>query len=171
MRAWLLPVSSCAAAVVLLTSSRADAFERQWHAGVDVGYASLFGQNSSGGFGAGTHLTYGLSDTFNALLDVDWSHHSSANSNLWSAGAGIAYTLDVARAIPYAGLMAGAYKFTGDLATTAPGLQIALGLDYELDRHWAVGFQFRMDTIFAPDPLGTTAYATTMLRVEYLWGF
>jgi hypothetical protein len=79
--------------------------------------------------------------------------------------------LDVARAVPYAGLLAGGYQLAGDVSKTAPGLQIALGLDYQIDRHWAAGLQFRMHTIFAAEPIGTTAYATTFLRFEYLWGF
>jgi hypothetical protein len=171
VRTWSFPASSCAAAIVLLTSFRAEAFERQWHAGVDAGYASLFGDASSGGFGGGAHLAYGLSDAFNALLDVDFTRHGNANTSIWSAGAGVAYTLDVARIVPYAGLMLGGYKLTGDLSTTAPGLQIPLGIDYHLDRSWAIGAQFRMHTIFAADPVGTLAYATTFARVEYLWGF
>jgi hypothetical protein len=161
----------CAASVILLTSARAEAFERQWHAGVDAGYASLFGDHSSAGYGGGAHLGYGLSDAFNALLEVDLSRHPSTKTSVWSSGLGVAYTLDVARAVPYAGLLAGGYKLAGDLSTTAPGLQIALGLDYQIDRHWAAGLQFRMHTIFARDPVGTTAYATTFLRFEYLWGF
>ena len=171
MRARLFSISLFAAAIPFFSSSRAGAFEREWHAGVDLGYASLFGDHSAGGFGGGAHLVYGLSDTFDALLDVDFSHHAAANTDVMSSGLGIAYTLDVARIVPYAGLMVGGYRLTGDLPTTAPGAQIALGIDYQLDRHWAAGLQLRMHTIFASDPVGTTVYGTTFLRFEYLWGF
>jgi hypothetical protein len=126
-----------------LTPSQSQAFERQWHVGVDAGVASLFGDHSAAGFGAGTHVAYGLSDTFNALLDLDFTRHPSASTSIWSGGAGVAYTLDVARAVPYAGLMAAGYKFAGDLSTTAPGFQIVLGLDDQIDRHWAVGCAVR----------------------------
>lgn len=174
MRGWLTAVRTVAtplgAAIVLTIASRAEAFERQWHAGIDGGYASLFGDNASGGFGGGTHLGYGLSDAFNALLELDVTRHPSAPTTVWSGGAGVAYTLDVARAVPYAGLMGAGYKLTGAFPTTAPGFQIVLGLDYQLERSWALGVQLRMHTIFAKD-VGTTAYATTFLRVEYLWGF
>ena len=159
------------AGLLLLASRRAEAFERQWHAGVDAGYASLFGDHSSGGIGAGAHLGYGLTDAFNALLEVDYSHHPSAHSDVWSSGLGVAYTLDVARIVPYAGLLVGGYKLTGDLSKTAPGGQIALGVDYQIDRHWAAGLQIRMHTIFASAPVGTLVYGTTFLRFEYLWGF
>jgi hypothetical protein len=171
VRTWLVPIGSCTALVIFLISSPAAAFEQQWHAGVDAGYASLFGDQSSAGYGGGGHLGYGLSDTFNALLEVDLSRHPSTKTSVWSSGLGVAYTLDVARAVPYAGLLAGGYKFVGDISTAAPGFQIALGLDYQIERHFAAGFQFRMHTIFAPEPMGTVAYATTFLRFEYLWGF
>ena len=158
-------------AVVLAFSSKAHAFERQWHAGIDLGYANLFGDQGSSGYGGGGHLVYGLSDTFNALLYVDASRHGSVDTNVWSGGAGIAYTLDVARAVPYVGLLAGGYKLTGNPSQVAPGFQIALGLDYQIERNWAVGLDLRMHTIFAKDPLGSAAYATTFLRLEYQWGF
>ena len=171
MRIRLGLTAFCAALFVLSTSSQSQAFERQWHAGVDAGVASLFGGYSAAGFGAGTHVVYGLSDTFNALLDLDFTRHPSVNTDIWSGGAGIAYTLDVARAVPYAGLLAAGYKFTGDLSTTAPGFQVVLGLDYQIDRHWAVGLEVKMHTIFARDPIGAAAYGTTFLRFEYTWGF
>ncbi len=53
----------------------------------------------------------------------------------------------------------------------APGVQIALGLDYQIERNWAIGFELRMHTIVAKDPVGTVAYGTGFLRFEYLWGF
>jgi hypothetical protein len=159
------------AAIVPATVSPAEAFERQWHAGIDGGYASLFGDNTSAGFGGGTHLAYGLSDAFNALFELDVTRHPSAATTVWSGAAGVAYTLDVARAVPYGGLMAAGYELTGVVPTTAPGFQIVLGLDYQLERSWALGVQLRMHTILAKDPVGTTTYATTFLRIEYLWGF
>jgi len=170
VRPWFA-VSSCAL-VILSTTPRAQAFERQWHAGADAGISSLFGSNSAFGFGGGGHLGYGLTDAFNALLELDFTRQPSAGTSIWSASAGVAYTFDVARAVPYAGLLVGGYKLAGDLSATAPGLQIALGLDYQIERNWAVGLQIRMHTIFANnDQVGTTAYGTTFLRAEYLWGF
>ena len=169
MRAWL--AGTVLIAVAVLFPSRAHAFERQWHVGVDAGYASLFGDNSAAGYGAGGHLTYGLTDAFNALLEVDVTRQPSAHTTIASGALGVAYTLDVARLVPYGGVLAGGYKLGGDLSTTAPGVQIALGLDYAIDRSWAIGLQLRMHTIFARDPIGTVAYATTFLRFEYVWGF
>jgi hypothetical protein len=158
----------------------ARAFERQWHVGVDAGYAQLFGQSGSAGFGGGAHLAYGLSDMFNALLEVDATAHPGASSAVWSGAAGLAYTFDVTRAVPYAGLLVGVYAARGDFDKTAGMLQFALGFDYELDRNWAIGIQFRapiaavtpnVRTLFSVTSDDTHGYATTFARVEYLWGF
>jgi hypothetical protein len=166
----------------LVAGRDAQAFERQWHVGVDAGYAALF-EGGPSGFGGGAHAAYGLSDAFNAMLEVDVTHHPDASVTLGSdkppktfsletvvsGGAGIAYTIDIARAVPYVGVLAAGY-YLGDLSPMSPGGQIALGLDYQLERNWAVGAQFRMHTIFTADA-GTLAYMTTFLRFEYLWGF
>ncbi|HKQ70697.1 MAG TPA: outer membrane beta-barrel protein [Polyangiaceae bacterium] len=168
---WLC--SSSAAAFVLLAASQAFAFERQWHAGVDAGYANLFGDNSAGGFGGGGHLAYGLSDAFNAMLELDVTRQPSAGTTIWSSGLGAAYTLDIARVVPYIGALGGFYGLQGNPALKGPafGGQFAFGLDYLLERSWALGVQFRVHTIFAAGDAGTLAYATTFLRAEYIWGF
>jgi hypothetical protein len=158
-------------ALVLALAPSAWSFERQWHAGVDAGYAGLTGDNGASGYGGGAHLAYGLSDAFNALLELDISRHPGDNTTIWSGGAGAAYTIDVARAVPYLGLLAGGYKLHGDLSSTGLGFQVVLGLDYQLERNWAIGVQARMHTIFAGDPVGVREYATTFLRAEYVWGF
>src|SRR5262245_47757250 len=125
---------AAAFAAVVCMAPRAWGFERQWHAGVDTGYASLFGDNSAAGFGGGAHLAYGLTDAFNAMLEADVTRQFSAGTTIWSGGLGAAYTLDVARAVPYLGVLGGLYGLAGDLSTFAPGLQFALGLDYQIER-------------------------------------
>jgi hypothetical protein len=158
----------------------AGAFERQWRIGIDAGYARLFGQGASSGFGGGAHLAYGLSDMFNALLELDASDHPAAGSVVWSGAAGLAYTFDVARAVPYAGFLGGVYAVRGDLDKAAFMVQFVAGLDYELERHWSIGIQLRVPvasitpsvrTVFSVTSDDTNGYATTLLRAEYLWGF
>ena len=166
----------------LCPARRAHAFERQWHVGIDGGYAMILDEGVSG-FGGGAHAAYGLSDSFNAMLELDVTRHPGAAvtvgtgerandfslETIASGAAGIAYTIDVARAVPYVGVLAAGYR-VGTLSTFSPGGQLALGLDYQLERNWAVGAQLRMHTIFTADA-GTLAYATTFVRLEYLWGF
>jgi len=181
VRAWLLRgAASSILAAVLLTPTSARAFERQWHVGVDAGYAQLFGQGASPGFGGGAHLAYGMTDTFNALVELDLSRHPNASSTVYNAAAGFAYTFDVAQAVPYAGFLAGPYLTRGDVEKTAFMFQFALGLDYLIERNWAIGLQIRVPiasltpdarTVFSVSQDDTNGYATTMLRVEYLWGF
>jgi hypothetical protein len=160
----------------------AHAFERQWHVGIDGGYAVIL-EDGVSGFGGGAHAAYGLSDSFNAMLELDVTRHPGADITLGtganarvfsletiaSGAAGVAYTIDVARAVPYLGVLAAGYRL-GTLSPLSPGGQLALGLDYQLERNWAVGAQIRLHTIFTADA-GTLAYATTFLRLEYLWGF
>jgi hypothetical protein len=173
---------SAAFLIALVAGRDAHAFERQWHAGVDAGYAALF-EGGASGFGGGAHAAYGLTDAFNVMLEVDVTRHPSASVTLGpdsapktfsletvvSGGAGLAYTIDIARAVPYVGVLAAGYHLS-DLSSISPGGQIALGLDYQLERNWAVGAQIRVHTIFTADA-GTIAYMTTFLRLEYLWGF
>lgn len=168
--------------IALVCGRDAFAFERQWHVGVDGGYAALF-EGAASGFGGGAHAAYGLSDAFNAMIELDVTHHPSASVTLGpanaektfsldtvaSGGAGLAYTIDIARAVPYVGVLAAGY-YLGELSPMSPGGQLALGLDYQLERNWAVGAQVRLHTIFTADA-GTIAYMTTFLRFEYIWGF
>jgi hypothetical protein len=117
-----------AATGCLLAPRTAAAFERQWHVGLDGGYAVQSGDPVSG-FGGGAHAAYGLSDSFNAMLELGVTHHPGATFSLRtgdgarvmsletiaSGALGIAYTIDVARAVPYVGVLAGTYRL-GELS-------------------------------------------------------
>jgi opacity protein-like surface antigen len=169
-----------AAAISLLCvtgSSRAGAFERQWHAGGDIGWSAVsFAGGIFSGYGGGAHLTYGLTDTFNAMLELGATSHTvylnRPNLTVLSGAAGIGYTLDVLRWVPYAALLVGGYSFSGaNLVKADPrlGFQVAVGLDYAIARSVAVGVQVRYHT-FSDDPF-SASYLTTFARVEYLWGW
>src|SRR5689334_3127046 len=102
--------------------SSASAFERQWHVGIDGGYANLF-EDGASGYGGGAHLSYGISDAFNALLEADVTRHPSPGITVWSGTVGAAYTLDIARVVPYLGVLGGVYKLAGEVSTFAPGVK------------------------------------------------
>jgi hypothetical protein len=178
-------------ALVAFAPREAAAFERQWHAGADLGL-SFFGDNP--GLGGGGHLTYGLTDAFNALLEVDATRHGvgflgggDEHATVLSGAAGVAYTLDITQWVPYFGLLVGGYRLINvavpalpvtdppkpdnHVSVTALGGQVVLGLDYQLERSWALGVQLRYHEIFAADPVGSRSYTTTFLRAEYVWGF
>jgi hypothetical protein len=167
----------------LFFACEAGAFERQWHVGFDAGYAAIF-EGGVSGYGGGGHAAYGISDSFNAMVELAGTRHPGAAitvgqgdnqkvlsmETVLSGAAGIAYTIDVARAVPYIGILAGGYRLGDVTQSLSPGGQLALGLDYQLERNWAIGAQLRLHTILTQEA-GAVAYATTFLRLEYLWGF
>jgi hypothetical protein len=158
----------------------AAAYERQFHLGGDAGLATLSGQTT--GYLVGGHLTYGLNDWLDVVVEVQASHHPSSDTplggvvggtgpTLFSGVLGLRYALDITQWVPYAEAVGGGYHLTGPLAATAVGGGLAFGLDYQIKRSLAAGFQVRADEIFAPDPWGSLTATSALLRAEYLWGF
>jgi hypothetical protein len=167
----LLPATFGVTSLLFVADARA--FERQWHAGADVGFADLFGDHGSVGWGAGGHMAYGLNDAFNALLDVTWSHHGDVRTNVASAALGAAYTLDVTRLVPYGGALVGGYRVSGDTTANVLGLQLVLGADYQWSRQFALGLELRWhQSLFTwSHTMDSLSYTTTFVRAEYLWGY
>lgn len=146
--------------------------ENQWRAGVDLLGGALSGPNDGQlGVGGGAHLAYGVNDWLNLELSLSGTRHLEGGPSIFGATAAAYYTIDVIEWIPYLGLFAGGYRFTGDEPSTSLGGGLALGLDYQFDRNYSVGIQGRLHEVFAPDPFGATAYGTLALRAEYVWGF
>lgn len=158
-------------AALALVGGRASAYERQWHAGLGAGPATLGDEAFGDGWGAGARLTYGMTDAFDALLRVDATRHAG-DTGVLAAGAGVAYTLDVLRWVPWAGALGGVYRLdVAGAKSTAPGAQLALGLDYGLTRSVALGAELRWHTILAAEPVGTTSMTTAMVGATWVWGF
>lgn len=179
---------AAAAALALATfvfAAPAAAVEREVAAGVNLGGAMLVQSGRSTpdiGPAAGLHLTYGLSDAFNLLVEGGWAllqpstpHGASVPKTLpaWGANVdvGVAYVLDVFQWVPYVGLLVGGYDFAGG---TIPGSKpyvgaaIALGLDYRVRPRWTVGVAVRTHMV-----TDTTAYpflGQAFARLEYVWG-
>ncbi len=174
-------IAAAAACVALLSSLRAEAFERQWRVGAGVGLAGLTefqGAFSSPAFGV--HGAYGVSDMFDVMADVVASSHSLVERDrtlLTSASAGIAYKLDVVEWVPYFGVLAGYYRFSGPRPVSSPhqaGAGLVIGLDYALQRDFGVGAQLRYHGFMDDLPgslFGGGPYFTTLLRGEYRWGY
>jgi opacity protein-like surface antigen len=171
-----LPVLIVLFALVLPRA--AHAFERQWHAGADVGWSVVTHKDRAyGGYGGGAHLTYGLTDAFDAMLQVGVTGHPVYTGYPWMtvshASLGAVWTFDVLRWVPYAGLLVGGYHFSSvgryDKAEWKLGFQATLGLDYAFSRSWAAGLQVRYHT-FSDEPF-TAHYLTTFVRAEYRWGW
>lgn len=166
---------------IALAARPAGAFERQWHVGASAGYSPYI--NPQGvtlhGFGGGLHLTYGISDTINALVLADVTVHPATTADrkpvdgliLAGGSVGLGYVFDILQFVPYIGAAAGGYYA---IDPVAPGPRLALtvpfGLDYQISRSFAVGVAGEYKLLFL-DPAGTGQRFGAYLRAEYIWGF
>lgn len=174
-----------AVAALLVTSfiseRHARAVEQQWHVGADVGGSGLdVGSTLHVGVGFGLDATYGLTDQFNLVAEVQTSRllpgsnpdvPHSRPSGLSSGAIGATYVLDVLRWVPYGGVLLGGDLLSGGVLPDAKGLataQLAVGLDYQLDRTWSVGIAAR-EHFYATSTY--SSFTTLFLRVEYAWGW
>jgi hypothetical protein len=170
---------SALAAVALLTRG-AYAFEKQWHAGGEVGVNAFADGATAPGPALGVYGAYGLSDMFDFGIEVLGSRHArdGRNFELVGVSTGVFYKLDVLRWIPYAGLELGYYRFLGDtrpetLAENEAGFSLDLGLDYLLSSSVGLGLKLRYHGFLHdfPTSLGDAPLFTGVLRAEYHWGF
>jgi hypothetical protein len=175
-----------AVAVALAHAPPAHAVEKQTHLGVGGGLSMLSVDGKatmSVGAGAGVDLRYGLTDAFN--LHVEAGHSVVAldqgqdtpttpltrPATVSTAAVGAAYTLDIIRIVPYAGVFAGAAILGGGTLPSAlvlPDVQLGLGLDYYLSRNWGVGLAYRQH-LFVSKLSTYPSYSNVWLRVEYTW--
>jgi hypothetical protein len=174
----LLPATALAAA--LLAPSRADAYERQWHAGASFGYAAVLGSPALHGFGGGVHLTYGITDAFNLMGEFDVTYHPSGKALIAGGGVGAGYVVDILQWVPYVGALVGAVDVANldpacgtstAAACNAPRLNLALpfGLDYQFTRSFALGVMGRFQVLLLSGSPATMMGA--FAKAEYIWGF
>ena len=156
-------------------STAAGAFERQWHVGAAAGASTGPGLALSPALGA--YAAYGLSDVFDARLEVTArGYHlmSEVDPNALSAMIGVAYKLDVLRWVPWAGAYVGYLGFFESPHLDLPFKQhdvaigLGLGLDYGISRDLGLGITLRFD-----DALSRVEASTidALLRAEYRWGW
>ncbi len=188
-RALAIPLVSLAVGSALCVVPReASAIERQHHLGLDPSLSMLKVDDKSTmsvGFGLGAHYTYGLSDQFNFMAELNASIVAlkqqqdfpttphTRPAEVGHALVGVGYVLDVLRFVPYFGVLAGGYRLAGgtlDNALLILGGAVQVGLDYQLSRNWAIGVaghQHFLVTKMSTYP----SYTTALLRFEYTWGF
>jgi len=171
----------------MIAASSASAFERQHHFGLDggVGMLKVGGKDSlSVGGGGGLHYTYGMTDAFDLMVEGCFMQvaleelpakgiQSNRPTSFSNAGVGVSYVLDVLRFVPYFGILLGGYRLSGgtlDSALVLPGASLAVGLDYQINRHWAVGLGGRQALLLTKAST-YPSYTTVMMRLEYMWGF
>jgi hypothetical protein len=150
--------------------------EAEWQLSARLGPAGLntngngpcFPGCAWGGVGA-LDLEYGLNDAWALRLSLGASLHPvdarpdlgapGGTVNATSAMAGVTYTFDVLRLVPYVAGTVGAMRFDGAVAvprTTLAG-EISIGADYLITRFWAWGgsFQYR----FTPGGLVSSSFS------------
>lgn len=179
-----------AAAIILaaVAPRTAGAVERQHHIGLGPSLSTLvIDDKSTASIGAGfaLHYAYGLNDQFNLMVEVGSSVVAKGEkletpetprtrpATVDQATAGVGYVIDVLEFVPYIGLLGGAYRMDGGTLENGiflPGFALALGLDYQLSRHWALGAAVRQH-MFLTHTSTYPSYTTALLRVEYMWGF
>ena len=175
---------SIAIAMTMLAGRDARAFERQQHVGFGGGLSLLKANDASLAVGGGGafHYAYGLSDSLNlvgeagtSLVSVSADRDGSGSHSLFatSAAVGVTYSFDVIQWVPYVGVLAGGYLLNGqalDHAIGAAGAQVALGIDYQVSRSFAVGLALRQHFILTKIS-DFPSYTTAFLRAEYVWGW
>jgi hypothetical protein len=168
---WLL--GAAAFWLLALGPSHALAFEREWHAGAKGGLAFQPGRDT--GWGVGAHGAYGLSDMFDAELELFLTQNAAdqdQTARVFAATAGVAYKIDIVRWIPYFGLLGGYYDFWGvpgpNGETKTVGMAAQIGLDFLLMREVALSLDYRPHVSFVDGP--NIPLQTLMLGVEYRWG-
>ena len=136
--------------------------EREWQLGVNIGAASVTADaRSTWGFAAALNAEYGLTDAWALRADLGTSLHSVSSSGssdtrptgtleAGTALAGVEYTIDVLRLLPYANLELGALQLAGAVQTPRVLFVAALGIgaDYFVTRQWKAGAHFQY--LFAP---------------------
>ena len=164
-------ILSIAVSAVPRTST---AFENQWHLGVGAGLANY--DRGSVAPSLGLHGAYGMSDSFDARLELLGSLHGT--DPIAAGLVGITYKLDVIQLIPWGGLAAGAYylgdRWSGEGRNRfEPGGAVLLGLDYAWSRKWGLSLAFGLHMMpFAEDRTPVALrYTTSMLRIEHRWGW
>jgi hypothetical protein len=179
-----LVLALAALAGLFFATSSASAFERQWHAGVNLGYAyfSNVGEERLHGFGGGLHLAYGLSDVFNASITADATYHPSGDALIVGGAAGVSYIVDILQVVPHVGILLGPYdvwRVGGACGVADPpspschrlsfGASIPFGLDYTVSRSFVVGIGGRYHLLIASD--GVAQMITAFGRAELTWGY
>jgi hypothetical protein len=162
-------------ASVLLAARPAAAFENQWHLGAGLGVAD-YDRGTKLGPALGLHGAYGMSDCFDARLELMSSLHGSDPLSL--ALLGITYKLDIIQLIPWGGVAVGGYYLGKALAvpgrsSVEPGVAALFGFDYAWSRQWGASLAIGLHMLpFAEDrtPIALR-YATAMLRLEHRWGW
>jgi hypothetical protein len=165
--------------------------EEEWQLALRVGPGTInVDDRNPWGVAMALDLDYGLTDAWairgtlassfhpvSRTLDSDGIRRPGGTVDTVAALAGLTYTIDVLRLIPYGNLEVGVIRFDG--AVTNPetifAAELGVGADYFLSRRWTTGVSFQY--LFAPadlisDPLniGSSPFSfSATLRVSRIF--
>jgi hypothetical protein len=177
-------VSVALGLALLATAGSARAFERQWHLGGGAGVSGGSGLVLSPALGL--YAAYGLSDVFDARLEVTLRAHplgarerneveaDERDPYALSAMVGLTYKLDVLTWVPWGGVYVGYQGFEEAPRAGLPFKQhdaaigLGVGLDYGWSRSFGLGVSFRSDSALSQT---TSVSFDALLRAEYRWGW
>ena len=176
-RSWRL-FATALTVVLLSVASRAEAYERQWRLSADVGYALAgFEEHTASGFGAGTHLSYGINDAFNLRGSVDFSAFDLPEPDsaafILGGAVGAEYVFDILQWVPYVGVSVGAADVIIQDAGHHPALLIEfpLGVGYQLSRAVMLGIEGRYRLLPLPNKSLPSHNVMIVGTLAYTWGF
>jgi outer membrane scaffolding protein for murein synthesis (MipA/OmpV family) len=185
---WLSTIGVWLALAATAPAARAAAGEDEWQLSARLGLASVDvdGRSPLGEL-AGADLEYGITDAWALRLSVGTGFHpvdavaetslpkGTVRTNM--ALAGVTYTIDVLRLVPYIEVGVGVINFGGAVLTPGTTLdaELGLGADYLVTRHWALGgllnYQFTPAQLFGSpmDFGGTSFYFAVSARVSWMF--
>jgi hypothetical protein len=191
MRLRLLAYAIGAATLGVSLATPASAREREHTVGLDAGLSMLKIDDKSTlsvCCGLGAHYSYGINDQFDFLAEGAYSivslkedlvdadgkaYPTTRPTTVGHAAVGIGYVLDVLTYVPYFGVLVGGWTMGGGTLESRlflPGAELALGLDYKLNRQWSVGIAIRQAMMLVKTST-YPSYTNGFLRVQYSWGW
>jgi hypothetical protein len=130
-----------------LAPSIADASGRQLHGGASLGYTPSLGLSGGHSGALGLNGAYDFTDAFRLWSSLEYSlGGGDPNATLRHSGSltvGVAYVLDLLRAIPWFGLgFRAAVVGTPSWVGFVPAVEARVGVDIPTSRYFAVTTQF-----------------------------
>jgi len=186
-----VPVGILLGALASVASPALAAGEDEWQLALRAGPGTVsVDDRKPWGLATALDLDYGLNDAWAVRATIASSIHPvdatttqegtklpAGSVRTAAALAGLTYTIDVLRLIPYANLELGVIRFGGAVtkAETVFAAELGVGADYFLSRRWTTGVSFQY--LFAPadlisDPLnlGSSPFSfSATLRVSRLF--